>query len=122
MGAIMISFFLKRIIFQENTFQVGVWLLGLFWQHPFTLNICHLASLFERVCHSSKRCRLLGSFATTILSSLTLDICHLDHLPFSQTYFILLILRFSQPQLPFSLSLHCIVIQKHTPHELNNPS
>jgi hypothetical protein len=37
--------------------------------------------------------------------------CHLAHLAF-----------FSQSQLPFSLSLHCIVVQKHTPHELNNPS
>jgi hypothetical protein len=78
----MISFisFLKRIIFLENTFQVGFWLLGLFWGHQVALNICHLASLFERMCHSSKRCRLLGSFATPILSSLTEDICHLAHL------------------------------------------
>jgi hypothetical protein len=43
----------------------GFW--DLFWQHPVALNICHLASLLERVlCHSSKRCGLLGSFATPI--------------------------------------------------------
>ncbi len=59
--------FLRESYFYKTLFKwvCGFW--DLFWQHPVALNICHLASLLERVlCHSSKRCGLLGSFATPI--------------------------------------------------------
>ncbi len=74
--------FLRESYSQKTLFK---WVCG-FWDcfgnTPVALNICHLASLFARVCHSSKKCGLLGCFATPILTSLTLDICHLAHLAF----------------------------------------
>jgi hypothetical protein len=72
-------------------------------------HICHLASLFQRVCYSSKKCRLLGSFVTPILSSLVVDICHLAHLAF-----------FPISNFHFRFPFIAIVVQKHTPCELNN--